>query len=393
MDQSGKAGAARGVRSAAVPRAGAARQLSRIVITGRKNPPGETPNRDESPRLQFDKDYESEIYRLEKRVGMFGEGRGVIRAYPVPLDAANPNMAHVDWCAFTLKPPASKSHRWIMAELRQLFGFTEFTPRKTGLYGYKDSAVIEEGGLMAWGGKNQRGTVYVSLNGQGCSRIEDWQKLREWGECQEVKLTRVDLAHDDPTGERVTIEVAKEWWEAGGFNSGGRRPKPKIAGDWWELIEGRTVYFGGRESGKLVRIYEKGKQLGDPSSAWVRVELELHNKDRFLPLDVLTKPGAYLAGAYPCLRYLSAEQCRIKTVREAVKISYERSVESARQHVGKLVNVMLRVKAGDYAGVVGDLIRDGVPGRLDPYSYQLRTDPKLLAWLDAGGPGDASIPG
>jgi len=38
---------------------------------------------------------------------------------------------------------------------------------------------------------------------------------------------------------------------------------------------GRTIYIGSRKSKAFVRCYEKGKQLGDPSSTWVRVELEL----------------------------------------------------------------------------------------------------------------------
>ncbi len=48
-----------------------------------------------------------------------------------------------------------------------------------------------------------------------------------------------------------------------------------------------------------MRIYEKGKQLGDPESPWVRWELELHNTDREIPFDVLLQPGRYVAGAYP----------------------------------------------------------------------------------------------
>ena len=58
-------------------------------------------------------------------------------------------------------------------------------------------------------------------------------------------------------------------------------------------------------NGKMLRIYEKGKQLGDSESPWVRVEAELRNKSRVIPWDALTRPGSYLAGAYPCLAYLS----------------------------------------------------------------------------------------
>ncbi|MBX9812898.1 MAG: replication initiation factor domain-containing protein [Burkholderiales bacterium] len=278
-----------------------------------------------------------------------------------------------------------------MAELARLFGFDIYTPRAAGLYGYKHSAIIEEGGLVAWGGKNQRGTVYVSLNGQGCGRIADWEKLRAWLECHGARLTRVDPAHDDFEGKTVTIEKAKAWYDAGGFNSGGRKPESSVAGDWWGGSKGRTVYVGARHNGKLLRIYEKGKQLGEPDSPWVRVELEIHNKSRHIPLDILTRPAAYLAGAYPCLRFLSAEQCRVKTIQKAAKTTYTKAVEVARNQCGRLINLMMQVYGGDTDSVVHALARDGLPARLDPYSYQLRTDSALAYALDPGGGNDAAV--
>ncbi len=46
---------------------------------------------------------------------------------------------------------------------------------------------------------------------------------------------------------------------------------------------GRTLYIGKRENGKMLRIYEKGKHLGNPVSSWVSVELELKGKNRIIP--------------------------------------------------------------------------------------------------------------
>ena len=60
-----------------------------------------------------------------------------------------------------------------------------------------------------------------------------------------------------------------------------------------------------------MRVYEKGKQLGDTSSPWVRWELELHNRDRIIPWDVLLEPGKYLAAAYPCMDWVSAGMMKI----------------------------------------------------------------------------------
>jgi len=47
------------------------------------------------------------------------------------------------------------------------------------------------------------------------------------------------------------------------------------AGDWISdaAPRGRTLYVGSRKSKAFLRCYEKGKQLGDADSKWVRVEL------------------------------------------------------------------------------------------------------------------------
>ena len=360
---------------------------SRLVIRDERKDKKNSLVSDESkfPAV-VDEDYESEIYRIEAR-GL----RGEIISYPKPYDAANPRMAHVDWCAFTLKPPQFKTPAWVMGELTRLLGFEGFTPRATGLYGYKESAIIEDGGLIAWGGQRQRGTVYVSINAQGCARIADWEKLRTWFECHKARITRIDIAHDDFTGETVNIENSREWYHAGGFGSGGRKPESSQAGDWWLGKKGRTVYIGNRAHGKLLRIYEKGKQLGDPESAWVRAEMELHNKSRVIPLDALTRPAAYLAGAYPCFRYLSVEQCKIKTISKAAKTSYRKAVAVAKQQYGKLVNLMLQVRDGDYVAVLNELKREGLPARLEPYSYFIRTSNEVLGALGSAGGGDAAL--
>ena len=118
----------------------------------------------------------------------------------------------------------------------------------------------------------------------------------------------------------------------------------------------------------MLRIYEKGKQLGDSESHWVRVEAELRNKSRLIPWDVLTRPGNYLAGAYPCLAYLSGSQDKIKTITKAVEISLEASVEHLHQTGGKLINLLMHVHSGDAFAVVDELKRSGIPQRLKGYA-------------------------
>ena len=372
----------RAASAACAQRAGGACAESRVVIRDERK---ETLASVESPAA-FPQYYAPETFQLRKR-----GNKGVILHQPLPLDVGKPEAAFIDWLAFTLRPPAGKTHAWVIAGLSPFLGDLEIIPRSTGLYGYQKSVNIVDAGLIAWAGKNQAGTIYVSLNSQGCGRVESWNALYDWCEYYGVRITRIDLTHDDHEGKTLNIEIIQKWYDAGGFNAGGRKPVTRLAGDWWGGTEGRTVYIGNRASGKFSRAYEKGKQLGDPDSPWVRFECEFHNKDRFLPLEMMVWPADYLAGAYPCLRLLSADQCRVRTTKKASKIAYRRIVGVTRNQCGKVVNMMLQVHGGDSEAVCRALRRDGLPARLDPYSYQLRMDPDAIHKLDGEVPDDPAL--
>lgn len=154
------------------------------------------------------------------------------------------------------------------------------------------------------------------------------------------------------------------------------------SGDWLDgdkSVKGRTLYVGNRKNGKLFRAYEKGKQNGDPASRWVRAECEWHDKSRWLPYDMLTRPGQYLSGAYPCLRFLQIEQSKVKTVFRGAKVVFDRAMDNLRQQGGRLINLAMSVYGGDYGAVVERLRREGIPGRIEPYSYHVSQEPERLA--------------
>ncbi len=304
-----------------------------------------------------------------------------------PDSQASSGIAQIDALAFTIVPPDDESMRWVTHQLQPFMPIDNLRGRN-GCFGFKQSVRFGDGaGLIAWGGKSQRDRVYVSIQGKGCSLIQDWAALADWLQAHRATLKRVDVAHDDFKGEAVSIARAIEQYRSGGFNAGGRQPRHGVHGDWLageSSIKGRTLGIGSRTSGKYCRIYEKGKQLGDPASPWTRVEVEWRGKDRLIPFDILTAPGKYLAGAYPCLGFLSAEQSRIKTVANGAFIAFESAVGNGKQQAGKLVNLMLRVFGGDMGEVVKQLQRDGIPARIDPYSYHLAESPELL---DPATPG------
>lgn len=308
------------------------------------------------------------------------DGTSIVR-HLIPVECASPRVAMIDALAFSLIPPDEKSYVWLIEEMSQFIEIGPIEQRK-GLFGFRYSARFGEGaGMIAWGGESQRGRVYFSLMGQGCSMIQNWSELATWLQVNRATIKRADVAYDDFEGKLVSIAWAVDQYKGDGFNAGGRKPTHSVFGDWLEgeaSTKGRTLGIGNRASGKYARIYEKGKQLGETTSAWTRIEVEWRAQDRFIPFDILTRPGHYLAGAYPCLEFLTEEQSTIKTIAKAGQIAYDTAVENAKRHCGKTVTLMLDVLGGDYGEVVNTLMRPGYPARIDPYSYHVNKNPTML---------------
>ncbi len=241
-----------------------------------------------------------------------------------------------------------------------------------GFLGFSDSAVIsvevngenQRIGTLAWGGTSQRGRLILSLSGQGTQLIEDWHAVFEFTEAKFGKISRVDLAADFLQGQ-YTVNQAVQDYKDGLFTGGGNKPKGRLIDDLGN-DSGKTLYVGKRENGKMCRIYEKGKQLGDEASEWVRVEGELHAKDRVIPLDVLINPAPYWAGLYPIFtRLLGYVATRIETGRRVVAATVNSLVHWHNVAYGGLVGLLMD-SIDDAEKVVEMLRRDSVPRRLRP---------------------------
>ena len=363
-DSSGSYALAGGAPLAGIPPS--AQPDPRVVTTGRKKP---HPQREYAGHDQ-DTGEPVELF--------YARGRCQITRHLEPDENRSPSVAFIDALAFSVTPPEFHSYTWVLEQMAQFLdlGSIEF---RRGLFGFQRSARLGGGaGVIAWGGESQNGRVYLSLMGQGCSRISNWPGLAQWLEDHKAAIKRVDVAHDDLEGKAINVEWAVDQYRSDGFNAGGRRPRTECIGDWLNRVYGRTLGIGSRESGKYCRIYEKGKQLGDTQSGWTRVEVEWRAQDRYIPYDVLTRPGHYLAGAYPCLAFLKEEQSVIKTIAKGAQIAFDRAVENAKQTCGKLVNLMLVVAGGDCGEVVERLRRPGVPARVEPYSFHIARDPAML---------------
>lgn len=254
--------------------------------------------------------------------------------------------------------------------LEEIFGFGVTSDRGRGLNYYDSSFVLGDSwGFVCTGG--QQGTFLVQLTGQGSMAAKPgWEsRLYEFLKTiSSARITRLDLAHDDYTGEVYNPTKARDDYVAGKFTSRGRRPSCKQDGNWiFPDGSGLTFYVGKRENGKVLRVYEKGKQLGGMASTmfpdWSRVEVELHNEGRVIPLDALINPGPYLAGSYPALAFIADQSCRIATKQKTLMVAFDRSVAMVKNQVGRYINAMVQV-LGSAEAVIEKISRSGIPDRL-----------------------------
>lgn len=283
----------------------------------------------------------------------------------VPEDVSRKSVL-VDWCSVVFPGTAVGPQGDFLGRVRRLFDgtVTEFRSRAGGLHGYRYSIASDAGGvLIAWGGNAD--TVFLQLPGDACARVDDWHVFRAFIESHAGHLTRVDLAFDDLDGEH-SVDQAVELYQAGlfGFRQG-RPPRVSQAGNWITPDgHGRTLYVGRSANGKMLRCYEKGRQLGDPASPWVRWEVQFANRDRELPIDMLTDPAPYLRAAYPALAFVPAEgMTRIATRRAQERISVEKLTRHAREGYGQLFDHLVR-SGIDAVELVERVRRDGLPQRL-----------------------------
>lgn len=263
----------------------------------------------------------------------------------------------------------------------------------SGRFNYQYSATLYadgvNAGIIAWGGKNLG--CYVSFMGTGCDALDIPRLFQEIKNIPEIKITRIDLAHDDFSGKR-SIAVARKYAKKGGFSTGGRPcsymyiesgtlSNKYIKDNFKEVTDskstakksygfmpskGRSLYIGSRESGKLLRVYEKGKQMGDPKDKWVRWELELHSSQRVIPLEAMIKPSEYLAGAYPALSFLNEEQSVIKTIVKRTKMTVEKIIENQVISTRKAINMMRFLCDMSDSEIIDKFLK----GLADPFSRE-----------------------
>jgi len=327
------------------------------------------------------------LHRAGARV--VSSARAVTRVESSPRTEPATNVAKIDWLNATFATPAlsvagllafvdSLMNAKLSAKLDGgLFGFTE---RHRITAHLADGARVEVGSI-ALGGESQKGRWLLQLNGRGCGLVNDWPSLQELLEGLHAEISRVDLAVDFLNGEH-SVDDALDLYDEGAFISRGRNPDLDIQGAWHaDSKKGRTVYIGKLKNGKTLCVYEKGKQLKDYDSDWTRYEVRLGNRDRVIPLDVLTNPDRYFVGAYPALSHIlesAAEE--IPTIREETKTSLAHLAYHMRRCYGKAIHQIRETTGASAADLIEEVRVIGLPKRVDPASGSAGLDwPELQA--------------
>lgn len=211
-------------------------------------------------------------------------------------------------------------------------------------------------GFVCWGGQNQNETIMFHFTGEGisCAR-EDWEKLlflffKKCGHW--AKITRIDISHDFLNGE-YNIEQAVSDWKSDKFTTRNLKPYAEVQGTDWlsDTKKGRTFYVGSKKSSRILYFYEKGKQLGDEQSQWLRLELRQRNKDYIIPFDVLLYCGDYLCSAYPylseILNYDFCQQYRFERIKKANGVAMNHVIKHAKMQVSPAIQMLKALQMTD----------------------------------------------
>jgi phage replication initiation protein len=240
-----------------------------------------------------------------------------------------------------------------------------------------EGAVV--GHVLAGGkSKQQASTVHFNLHGEACLHLSPakFALIRGWIEDSRGYLTRTDLACDVWAGEDVSLLPAM--YVDGAFDVRGHRPVDGVAGRW-ASGHSRTFTVGKRQTGKMLRAYEKGDQLfgHEANDPWVRYEVELRNNARVLDLDLLTRPADFFAGAYD---FCAALLDRLEIAASAQRIPAGQKLQDATAEaaVRKVVTYFKRVCApifcrllvagGDALDFIAESEAHRVPSRLKGFT-------------------------
>lgn len=197
---------------------------------------------------------------------------------------------------------------------------------------------------IMWGG-NPR--LYVSSSGEDSQVLASY--LRSLPRADVVYLSRADyfIDYDAPGLFDSFIE-----WVQDEFVVAFPHVRVQVAGDYLtSQCKGRTVYIGSRQSPLMLRVYEKGREQGDPESSWVRFEWELKPKNvsvrtsffDLAPTD-LVRSSAWSAYVFSYLMGERLSRSQVRLTGEYRPSDLERSLLHLKKQYGQIMFDIFRLR-------------------------------------------------
>lgn len=180
------------------------------------------------------------------------------------------NQVVIDWFEFTMPSNFLFNNRY--KSLKNYLGYegASFVSAPRGLSGYSKQIHFGKTKIL-YGGTEEMG-VHVILSGDA---IRDMTKcilnFIHWVLHHEGKVTRIDIALDDVTGN-LKINKIKKHIKEGALTCRSRGYRYMRSGDLKGNVTGETVYFGSAQSRTQYRIYDKAQETGLNNGHWVRCE-------------------------------------------------------------------------------------------------------------------------
>lgn len=156
-----------------------------------------------------------------------------------------------------------------------------------GRYGYTEGVALDMGHVY-WSPDHPEFKRSIEFSGQEIAKLVNlgipFDALVRQALSNHAKISRLDLALDVWNDRRASARSFFAHWVSGDIHTTAKKAtmigdteKKNRSGELTPVSLGDTVYLGSRNSERMLRVYDKGKQLEIPGE-WLRMELEL--KDR-----------------------------------------------------------------------------------------------------------------
>lgn len=187
------------------------------------------------------------------------------------------NQIVIDWFEFTLQNENFHLRSYErLANLIDIQG-ASFRPADRGMHGYRKQVVYGKVRFLMDG--NEDMGVHVIMSGEAIRQMRaDILSLLEWVLHEGGKVSRIDLALDDVTGN-LTLSRVKRAVRSGAVSCRAKEYRQMKKGNLSTgNVTGETFYFGSAQSRTQYRIYDKAAERGIEGH-WVRCEGEYRNEN------------------------------------------------------------------------------------------------------------------